>query len=97
MPAIAMSYVDRHIAQAFAGTPYQVRATPQGRNSVVRDNRPPCCGNNSCIPICPIQAKYDATVHVARSLPQFNVGAVVLRAFCAFSRLIRLSIWRRAP
>jgi len=34
---------------------------------VVRDNRAPCCGNNSCIPICPIQAKYDATVHVARA------------------------------
>jgi len=67
MSAIAMSYVDRHIAQAFAGTPYHVRATPQGRNSVVRDDRPPCCGNNSCIPICPIQAKYDATVHVARA------------------------------
>ena len=28
---------------------------------------PPCCGNNSCIPICPIQAKYDATVHVAQA------------------------------
>jgi len=67
MPALAMSFLDRHVAQAFAGTPYQVRATPQGRNSVVRDDRPPCCGNNSCIPICPIQAKYDATVHVARA------------------------------
>ena len=45
----------------------EVRSTPQGRNSVVRDNRAPCCGNASCIPICPIQAKYDATVHVARA------------------------------
>jgi glucose dehydrogenase len=67
MPAIAMSYLDKQMAAAFAGTPYQVRATPQGRNAVVRDDRPPCCGNNSCIPICPIQAKYDATVHIARA------------------------------
>jgi len=67
MPAIPLSVVDQHIAKAFAGSPYEVRATPQGRNATVRDSRPPCCGNNSCIPICPIQAKYDATVHIARA------------------------------
>jgi len=67
MPEIPPTFLDRAIAKAFEGTPYQVRATPQGRNSIVRDERPPCCGNNSCIPICPIEAKYDATVHVARA------------------------------
>jgi choline dehydrogenase-like flavoprotein len=67
MPAIPMSVVDQHIAKAFVGSPYEVRSTPQGRNATVRDDRPPCCGNNSCIPICPIQAKYDATVHIARA------------------------------
>jgi choline dehydrogenase-like flavoprotein len=67
MPMIPMSYLDGEIAKGFAGTPYQLRSTPQGRNSVVRDDRAPCCGNNSCIPICPIQAKYDATIHVARA------------------------------
>ncbi len=67
MTMIPMSYLDAQVAKGFAGTSYQLRATPQGRNSVVRDNRPPCCGNNSCIPICPISAKYDATVHVARA------------------------------
>ncbi len=67
MPAIPMSYLDGHMVKAFAGTSYQVRATPQGRNSEVRDDRPPCCGNNSCIPICPIAAKYDGAVHVARA------------------------------
>jgi len=87
MPVIPMSYLDAQIAKAFAGTPYQVRATPQGRNSVVRDNRPPCCGNNSCIPICPIQAKYDATVHLtqavaagARLLPQSVVHFIEVGA-----------------
>src|SRR5689334_20038023 len=67
MPEIPQTFLDRTIGKAFEGTPYDVRSTPQGRNSVVRDDRPPCCGNNSCIPICPIQAKYDATVHIARA------------------------------
>jgi glucose dehydrogenase len=67
MPAIPMSYLDRTFATALAGSPYEVRATPQARNSIVRDDRPPCCGSSSCIPICPIQAKYDATVHLQRA------------------------------
>ena len=40
---------------------------PHGRNSVGFDGRPPCCGNASCVPICPIGAKYDASVHVAKA------------------------------
>ncbi len=55
----------------------------QARNSGVSyDGRPPCCGNNSCIPVCPIGAKYDA----ASSLPRIEakggkilVNAVVYR------------------
>src|SRR5262249_33459199 len=39
--------------------------TPQARNSQAYQNRPVCCGSSTCIPICPVQAKYDATVHVA--------------------------------
>jgi choline dehydrogenase-like flavoprotein len=40
-----------------------VNNTPQGRvSSGLRDGRPSCQGNNSCIPICPIRAKFDATV-----------------------------------
>jgi choline dehydrogenase-like flavoprotein len=65
MPAIPETYLDKAFARALAGTAYEVRATPQGRNSVDRGDRPACCGNASCIPICPVQAKYDATVHLA--------------------------------
>src|SRR5689334_9003244 len=39
MPAIPLSVVDQHIAKAFAGSPYEVRATPQRRNATVRDSR----------------------------------------------------------
>ena len=39
MPEIPQTYLDKQMAAAFAGTPFEVRSTPQGRNSVVRDNR----------------------------------------------------------
>jgi choline dehydrogenase-like flavoprotein len=68
MPQIPQTYLDTAFAKALAGTIYEVRSTPEGRNSVDRDGRPACCGNASCIPICPVQAKYDATVHVERAV-----------------------------
>ncbi len=67
MAAIPPTFLDKAFAGALAGTRYEVRATPQGRNATYRDDRPGCCGNASCIPICPIQAKYDATVHLSRA------------------------------
>jgi choline dehydrogenase-like flavoprotein len=74
MPEIPQTYLDKAFFKALQGTIYDVRSTPQGRNSDTRDNRPPCCGNASCIPVCPIQAKYDATVHVDRAVAS---GAVL--------------------
>jgi glucose dehydrogenase len=68
MGAIPQTYLDNSFYKVLAGTGYQVRSTPQGRNSIDRDDRPACCGNGSCVPICPIQAKYDATVHVDRAV-----------------------------
>jgi choline dehydrogenase-like flavoprotein len=39
----------------------------QARNSrIAYDGRPPCCGNNNCIPVCPIAAKYDASTALPR-------------------------------
>jgi choline dehydrogenase-like flavoprotein len=66
LPPIPLSYLDTRVAAAAAGR-YAVVATPQARNSQAYDERPPCCGSSSCIPICPIQAKYDATSHVAQA------------------------------
>lgn len=48
------------------GNPVYVTPTPQGRNSRPGERRQ-CAGNTNCIPICPIQAKYDATVTLARA------------------------------
>ena len=65
LPPIPLSYLDRRVAAALAGSEYTVQPTPQARNSQRYQDRPACCGSSSCIPICPVQAKYDATVHVA--------------------------------
>ncbi|MCB1500914.1 MAG: GMC family oxidoreductase [Bauldia sp.] len=80
MPEIPQTYLDKAYFKALEGTIYDVRSTPQGRNSETREDRPPCCGNASCIPICPIQAKYDGTVHVARAV---SAGATLHEATTA--------------
>lgn len=67
MPPIPQTYLDKAFAGRLAGTAYHVSPTPQARNSVEREERPACCGSASCIPVCPVQAKYDASVHVERA------------------------------
>lgn len=80
MPPITMSYLGKTIQQhathmTFDGNTLQVTHTPQARNSINGyQNRPACDGFHSCIPICPIQAKYDALVHL--NMAQAN-GAVL--------------------
>lgn len=75
MPPIPQTYLDKAFATALQGSSYDVRSTPQARNSKDQSDRPACCGNASCIPVCPVQAKYDATVHVARAV---KAGAILL-------------------
>lgn len=75
MPPIPQTYLDKTLAKALQGTQFDVRVTPQARNSVLHDQRPPCCGSSSCIPVCPIQAKYDATVHLKKAI---EAGATLL-------------------
>ncbi|PMX03165.1 GMC family oxidoreductase [Pseudomonas sp. FW215-R2] len=75
MTQIWPSYLDKVIAAKvngleFEGATLRVRTTPQARNSRPYQGRPPCAGNSICIPLCPIQAKYDATVHVNLALTQ---------------------------
>ena len=60
------------------------------RNSERYDNRPACCGSASCIPICPVQAKYDATTHVAQAE---RAGAQVVAEAVVSQR----RSWRRWP
>jgi glucose dehydrogenase len=88
MPGIPLSYSDELIkprvdGETVLGTKVRVVTTPQARNSRFFDGRPACEGESSCIPLCPIQAKYNATAHLRRVLAQPEVqlksGAVVTR------------------
>jgi choline dehydrogenase-like flavoprotein len=88
MPGIPLSYSDQQIqnrieGKTARGKTIRVVTTPQARNSVPFDSRPACEGHNNCIPLCPIQAKYDATVHLRRALQSPSVelrkAAVVTR------------------
>src|SRR5690606_35606675 len=80
MPAIPQTFLDRHFSAKLAGTTYQVSATPQARNSVEHEERPSCCGSASCIPVCPVQAKYDATIHIERAKANGAVLHVAMTA-----------------
>lgn len=63
LPPLPLTYLDVQLGLAFAPLGIDVKLTPQARNSEVFAGRPPCCGNATCVPICPIGAKYDATRH----------------------------------
>lgn len=88
MGPIPMSIVDQTVSSAVAGmqvpgmldgdgdpTMYDVfvSPTPQGRNSEPYQDRRVCAGNTNCIPICPIQAKWDPTVTLGQALDTGNV------------------------
>jgi glucose dehydrogenase len=80
MPSIPPSLVDVAVTEAVTGKTFEniplvVTETPAGRNSIPYQNRPQCAGNTNCIPICPIQAKYDPSVTLKMAL---NTGNVTL-------------------
>ncbi|MBS0422340.1 MAG: GMC family oxidoreductase [Proteobacteria bacterium] len=77
MPKMPPSLFDQRVAAAVAhltddqtrflgmGAPItglKVVSQPAARNSQPYRNRRACAGNTNCIPICPIQAKYDPTI-----------------------------------
>lgn len=66
MPPFPLTYSDQQFSNAASSLNLKVTATPQARVSDPNgfNSRPQCCGNAFCIPMCPIGAKYDATVHV---------------------------------
>lgn len=89
MPGIPLSYSDQQVkklidGKTVRGTSIHVVTTPQARNTTNFDNRPACEGHSNCIPLCPIQAKYDATVHLRRAL---QTGRVELRTAAVVTRI----------
>ena len=64
MPPIPMPYSDRLVAERLAKYHVPVKVFPAARNSLPYHDRPTCCGNNTCTPICPIGAQYSADTDV---------------------------------
>ena len=78
MPGIPLSLVDKAVSAGIGdlsvdGIQLKVTGTPAARNSQPYQNRRVCAGNTNCIPICPIQAKYDPSVTLADALRTGNV------------------------
>jgi glucose dehydrogenase len=67
LPPIPATVVDNMIAQAVEPLGLRVLINAQAKNSQAFDGRPACCGNNICVPVCPIGAKYDAAVHAKKA------------------------------
>jgi choline dehydrogenase-like flavoprotein len=88
MPPIAPSFGDRRImarlaGATFDGVPLEVTTIPQAKNSVPYDGRRACEGRSSCIPLCPIDAKYEARIHLERA----ERHGVELRTRCVVTKL----------
>jgi choline dehydrogenase-like flavoprotein len=104
MSKIWLSYSDLVAARDIDGLEVdglrlKVMSTPQARNSQPYQGRPPCAGNSICVPICPIKAKYDATVHVElarRAGVELRDKAVVVRLeLDDEGRYVRRVVYRR--
>jgi choline dehydrogenase-like flavoprotein len=86
MPKIPLSLVDMEVKKAMPnlkvegvgldGVKWAVTSTPAARNSQPYQNRRVCAGNTNCIPICPIQAKYDPSVTLAEALRTSRVDVM---------------------
>src|SRR6476659_10466098 len=62
-----------------------VRGVPAARNSEPYRNRRACAGNTNCIPICPIQAKYDPTITLNDAM---DTGFVKMRSRTVASEIV---------
>lgn len=82
MPPIPMPYSDTLFKKILEKYGYHVKVFPAARNSLNYDDRQQCCGSNSCTPICPSGAQYNAHVHINKAKKK---GALVLHSTTAFS------------
>ncbi|WDS37309.1 GMC family oxidoreductase [Pseudoxanthomonas sp.] len=67
MDVLPLSYGFERLRQRYDSLDLKVVPGPQARNSTVYDNRPACCGNNNCMPVCPIGAQYNGSMSVRRA------------------------------
>lgn len=85
LPEIPFTVCDDFFVDKLKDTKYKINHNPQARNSKFFDSRPACCGSASCIPCCPVQAKYDATIHLNKAIKQgaqLITNAVAYKIIC---------------
>lgn len=58
MEPVAPSWAHQRVRDRLKNIGYDVITNTAARNSRNYDGRPACCGNNNCMPICPIDAQY---------------------------------------
>ncbi|MDR5831891.1 GMC family oxidoreductase [Caballeronia sp. LP006] len=58
MQPVTESYLEQRFRERLAPAGIAVITNTTARNSRTYDGRPACCGNNNCMPICPIDAQY---------------------------------------
>lgn len=81
MEMVPWSYFERTVADTTKDFGCHLIPIPQGRSTRVWNGRPVCCGNNNCMPICPIGAMYNGIHHVEQA--ERN-GATVLAESVAY-------------
>ena len=81
MEMVPWSYFERTVAAKTEHFGCQLIPIPQGRSTRVWEDRPVCCGNNNCMPICPIGAMYNGIHHVTKAEKN---GAIVLSEAVAY-------------
>ena len=89
MPPLTPSFLDREVTKAVAGMPavsgvrLRVNTVPHAINSRRYDERPACEGYTSCVPLCPIKARYEAIFHVEKAM----AAGAILRTQAVVTRL----------
>ncbi|WP_308921191.1 GMC family oxidoreductase [Janthinobacterium sp. J1-1] len=67
MPPLPFGPGEQRFTEVVKTLGYHNIPTAQARNSgMPYDDRPACCANNNCVPVCPVGAKYDAATALAR-------------------------------
>src|SRR5262249_47625820 len=62
--------------------PLWVTQVMQAKNAAPFDGRPACDGHGSCVPLCPIKAKYEALFHIEKAIKagaELHANAVVTK------------------
>jgi choline dehydrogenase-like flavoprotein len=89
MPALSPSHLDKEVTKAVAGMSpvsgiqLRVNTVPHAINSRRYDERPACEGYTSCVPLCPIKARYEAIFHIEKAM----AAGAILRTQAVVTRL----------